>query len=399
MKEKQKYLNILKYAFNREMNYLLHEKRSFLIFIFISPIIIYLLIYGVYFNPSIREIPIAVIDYDNSEISRQAIGSVNASPYVSIERSFTNLEEAKKHIVSAKLYGVLVVPEDFSKKVLGYKGADVILYYNNELFIIGSLVNKGVLTAIQDFSNIYNKKYMMSKGIPAYSAEFQVHAINIGDKNLFNPYLNYQYFFVFGLLVASFQLFVICVVVYGFVREEKNKTFLNSVFRANVAPLSFVTGKTIPYLVLTLFQLMILLFFLFIVLGTPLVGSFSRIIVASLMYALISVTAGVFIAIIFRPLAFSASAVYAAPAFAYAGITYPQIAMPHAAQLFSEFLPITRYHRVLVNEAIRGSAPYNNSLTDIVYMFVLGLIVYFIGVAVLKAYSYKYSNLISSRMR
>lgn len=385
------YLKILKFVFDREWSFILNRRKYFL-FILFAPVIIYGLIMSVFHNPVIRDIPIVLVNEDNSPVSRNLASKIDASPYVKISKSVTSIDEGRRLLSSAEIYGLVIIPEDFSKKVLGYKGADVFLYYNNELFLLGSLVNKGVLTAVQDLSNEYNKKYMMSKGVPAYSADFQVKPVKISDKTLFNPYLNYRYFFVLGLLAASFQLFVICFVIYGFVREEKNRTFYEVIFKANTAPLSFVTGKTLPYMILATFSSAYMLFLIFVYIGTPLNGSFAKILLGTLMYTFISVAAGVFIAVILRPLAFSAAAVYAAPTFAYAGITYPQIAMPKAAYLWSEFLPLTHYHRILVNEAVRGSAPYNSTNSDILYMFLLGLFVYIVAVAAVKFYSSKYSR-------
>ena len=99
---------------------------------------------------------------------------------------------------------------------------------------------------------------------------------------------------------------------------------------------------------------------------------------------------GLFIAVILRPLAFSAAAVYAAPTFAYAGISFPQVAMPKYAYYLSEFFPLTHYHRVLVNEAIRGSAPYNSTNHEILYLFLLGTAAFAVSIAVVKFYTYKY---------
>ena len=208
------YFRTIKYFFEREWHFLLHTRRKLFYFILITPVILFTVLIGVFANPVIREIPIAVIDEDNSALSLELTSIIQASPYVNIIEKVPNMKVAEKLIRGGKIYGIVLIPEDFSKRALGYKGAEVVLYYNNELFIVGSLVNKGVFSAVKDYSDFHNKKYMMSHGVPAYDADFQVHPVNIGEKILFNPYLNYQYFFVFGLIPAAFQLFVICVILF-----------------------------------------------------------------------------------------------------------------------------------------------------------------------------------------
>ncbi len=384
------YFKTVKYFFEREWYFLLHTRRKLFYFILITPVILCTVLIGVFSNPVIREIPIAVIDKDNSALSLELTGIIQASPYVNIIDKVPSMDKAERLIRSGKIYGVVLILADFSKRALGYKGAEVVLYYNNELFIVGSLVNKGVFSAVKDYSDIHNKKYMMSHGVPAYDAEFQVHPVNIGEKILFNPYLNYQYFFVFGLIPAAFQLFVICTVIYGVLYEERSRKFLDIIDMVNHAPFSYTLGKMLPYAVLFAFSGMFMLFVLFVYMKVPMVSGYWKIILATMMYMYVSMAAGFFIAIILRPLAFSAAAVYAAPTFAYAGISFPQVAMPKYAYYLSEFFPLTHYHRVLVNEAIRGSTNYNSTSYEILYLFLFGTFAFAVSIAVIKLYSHLY---------
>lgn len=384
------YFKTIKYFFDREWHFLLHTRRKLFYFILITPVILCAILIGVFSNPVIREIPIALIDEDNSALSLELAGIIQASPYVNIIEKLPDMDKAERLIRGGKIYGVVLIPEDFSKRALGYKGAEVVLYYNNELFIIGSLVNKGVFSAVKEYSDFHNKKYIMSHGVPAYDADFQVHPVNIGEKILFNPYLNYQYFFVFGLIVAAFQLFIICSVIYGVIYEERSRKFLDIINIVNQAPFSYTFGKMLPYAVLFAFSGMFMLFVLFVYMKVPMVSGYWKIILATMMYMYVSMAAGLFIAVILRPLAFSAAAVYAAPTFAYAGISFPQVAMPKYAYYLSEFFPLTHYHRVLVNEAIRGSAPYNSTSHEILYLFLLGTIAFAVSIAVIKLYSHLY---------
>lgn len=384
------YFKTVKYFFEREWYFLLHTRRKLFYFILTTPVILCTILIGVFSNPVIREIPIAVIDEDNSALSLELTGIIQASPYVNIIEKLPSMDKAERLIRGGQIYGVVLIPSDFSKKVLGYKGAEVILYYNNELFIVGGLVNKGVFTAVKEYSDFHNKKYMMSHGVPAYDAEFQVHPVNIGEKILFNPYLNYQYFFVFGLIPAAFQLFIICAVIYGMLYEERSRKFLDIIDIINQAPFLYTFGKMLPYAVLFAFSGMFMLFVLFVYIKVPMVSGYWKIVLATMMYVYVSMAAGLFIAVILRPLAFSAAAVYAAPTFAYAGISFPQVAMPKYAYYLSEFFPLTHYHRVLVNEAIRGSAPYNSTSYEILYLFLLGTFAFAVSITVIKLYSHIY---------
>ena len=133
------YFRTIKYFFEREWHFLLHTRRKLFYFILITPVILFTVLIGVFANPVIREIPIAVIDEDNSALSLELTSIIQASPYVNIIEKVPNMKVAEKLIRGGKIYGIVLIPEDFSKRALGYKGAEVVLYYNNELFIVGRL--------------------------------------------------------------------------------------------------------------------------------------------------------------------------------------------------------------------------------------------------------------------
>lgn len=386
------YINIIKSFLEREWEFLLYKRRKLLYFSILAPVFVCLLLMGVFHNPVIRELPIAVTDNDNSEISRELASRINASPNVKIVKSVHSAEEAKRLIASGEIYGAVIIPENFSKRVLGYKGAEAVFVYNNEMFLLGSVAYKGVFGAISDFSKEYNIKFMMKSGIPAYSAAFQAAPVVLGEHNLFNRYLNYRYFFLLGMFPAVLQLFIICVVIYAFSYEEKTKSFLDVAHMVSEAPLSCLIGKSLPYYAIFTAVAGIMLFLTFVYMGTPFRAGFFTVIISTLLFIAASVTAGITIAVLFRHVAFSAAAVYAAPTFAYAGVTYPQIAMPDLAYAWSNMLPLTHYHKIMVNEAIRGAGPGTSSYFDVLYLFIFSFLMFTAAIIITRFYGKKYDN-------
>ena len=65
----REYLNTVKYFFEREWDFLLYTRRKLLYFMIFTPLVLCVLIIGVFSNPVIRDIPIALIDEDNSALS------------------------------------------------------------------------------------------------------------------------------------------------------------------------------------------------------------------------------------------------------------------------------------------------------------------------------------------
>lgn len=379
------YFQIFRIVLRREWDFLLNVRRKFFYFCLLLTVASFFILIGVFNTPVIRQIPIAVVDNNVSNLSKELTMMLEDSPYLKVTHKLADVAEAKELIKEMKIYGVVIIPREFSEKVLGYKGANVPLYYNNQMLLLGGLVNKGVVSVVKAFSDSYNVTYEESDGVPVYAASAKAQPLIFNDKVLFNPYLNYQYFMFLGLFPSILQLFIVGSLAYSFGFELK--TGRAEVLRKyiNDAPFTVTAAKSMPYWIIYLVTAVFMLYLLFIYIGTPLKAERYSILLATFFFVIASSSMGsLILALSFGNLriALSATAIYAAPAFAYAGITFPYMGMPALAKAWSEFLPITHYHRILINEAMRGAA-HSSTPMDMLYLclfasvsFVLTAILY-----------------------
>lgn len=354
-RKKNGFFQIFNIVFQREWNFLFNVRRKFLIFCILFPLATIILLTGIFTTPVLRDLPIVVVDNDRSDVSRKLIEKVNAAPEVEVAYRAADPEEAKKLIAQTKAYGVLIIPEEFSRNVLGFKGAKVYLLYNNHLFLMGAIVKKGVVAAVQDFSNKYNVKYEERSGVPFYAADVKANPLVFNDKVLFNPYINYRYFFLLGLFPAFLQLFIIGSLVYAFYFDFKKNLFGELAPYVKKAPVTVYFAKTLPYILIFSFITLLMLFTLFYYIGAPFRAGFWIVMVSTFLFLATAIATGTMFALILRHISFSATAIYAAPAFAYAGITFPSLAMPAVAAAWSDFMPLSHYHKILINETMRGA--------------------------------------------
>lgn len=379
------YFQIFAEIFKREINFLLYKRRKFFVFCVLFPLATFVILTGIFNKPVLRELPIVVVDNDRSSVSRELVRKVNASVLVDVAYRVASEAEAKKLISKGTAYGVLVIPENFSESVLASSGAKVYFQFNNHLFLMGSIVRKGVIAAVQDFSNIYNKKYAERSGVPSYAAEVKAEPLVFNDHVLFNPYINYRYFFLLGLFPAFLQLFVIGAVVYAFYFEFKKGLFEEIAPMVVHAPLTSYLGKALPYIMLFGFTVSAMLFIMFYYIGAPFRSGFWIVMLSSFLFLMTSVTTGTLLALILRHASFSATAIYAAPAFAYAGITFPTLAMPGLAAAWSSFMPLSHYHKILVNETMRGAdISISGTPYDALYLLCFSFVCFIVSVVAMR---------------
>lgn len=89
-----------------------------MIFFVLVPLLYPLLYSWIYTNEVVREVPVAVVDMSHSEMSRDFIRRVDASPDTRIALYCNNLDEAKDAIGRQETFGVIYFPTDFQTNIM-----------------------------------------------------------------------------------------------------------------------------------------------------------------------------------------------------------------------------------------------------------------------------------------
>ena len=117
-----------------------------LVFFFALPLA-YPIVYALVYNTEVvREVPMVVVDNSRSEISRQLVREMDASPNAHVVSYCADMEEAKQMMHEKNCYGVLFIPEDFSKNIARKERAVVSFYCDMSIM----LNYKGFLMALTD---------------------------------------------------------------------------------------------------------------------------------------------------------------------------------------------------------------------------------------------------------
>lgn len=173
---------------------------------------------------------------------------------------------------------------------------------------------------------------------------------------LFNPFGNYSYFLLSALLPLMIVVFSLLSAVFAVgveVREGTGPDWLNHSGGSLIVGLA---GKLLPYTILLMVDVIVMNVVLFIRMGTPLQGSFAFIMLgeAAMIFTyqllgvlLVSVTANL-------RLGLSLASAYAMMALTFSGLTFPQFAMPVAAEVVSYFFPFTYWVKIFISQAMRG---------------------------------------------
>jgi len=153
----------------------------------------------------VDEIPISVLDLDESKASRELIDQFKACPVFQITKTAASAEEIKEGILTGAIKGGLILPEDFGKDIAGHKGTNALMLVDGSNFLIG---NNLMLYANKIFTEKNSElqiSFMKSEGMESYSTEQNVNTLSLADRTLYNPQLGYFYYLFPGLLGVFIQ--------------------------------------------------------------------------------------------------------------------------------------------------------------------------------------------------
>ena len=138
-------------------------------------------------------LPVAVLDQDNSPLSRRLTRMIDATPSARIAYQITDMEEGERMMKQGKIDAIIQIPSGLEKNVYSNTQARVMAYINGLNLTKNGLLNKDILTVATTFSSGIQLQTLMKKGLSETEAYNQMMPIYFEKHILFNPYINYSY--------------------------------------------------------------------------------------------------------------------------------------------------------------------------------------------------------------
>ena len=138
-------LSDIYYIWRREYRAVFHDL-GIVLFFFALPFA-YPIVYAAVYNPEVvREVPMVVVDNVRTPLSRELAREMDATPNAHIVSYCADMDEAKHMMYEKHCYGILFIPEDFSRKI--ERGEQSVVSFYSDMSIL--LNYKGFLIALTD---------------------------------------------------------------------------------------------------------------------------------------------------------------------------------------------------------------------------------------------------------
>ncbi|MDR2039924.1 MAG: ABC transporter permease [Bacteroidales bacterium] len=328
----------------------------YLIVTLIMPLFCYVFFASMMSEGMPKELPVAVVDMDNSNLSRTFTRNLDASPQTRVVAHLTSFHEGKSAMQKGDILGFIVLPSNLQIDAMSGKQPQIVFYTNNSYLITGSLLMRDFSTITALSSAAVNVGIRTQKGEPMQTIMANVQPIALDFHALGNPWTNYSMYLSTILSHGLVQILILLITVFIVGHEIKHGTICDWLAAANGSFFTALIGKLLPYTIL--FSLVTVfgntLFFKY--LHFTYEGNFFAILVAVILLVIAYQSMALFILSLlfdFR-VALTIAGVYGVLGISLSGLTFPIEIMDAPLQGFSYLFPIRHYFHIYVDLAIRG---------------------------------------------
>ncbi len=312
--------------------------------ILVFALLIYSTLYSLAYGPQVlRNVPIGVIDECRTPTSRELIRTFDAGPNTVVAYEPTGMAEARELFFGRKIYGIVYIPSDYEKNLLGGSQANVAIYVDASYFLMYRQVFQELVTTIGQTGAMVEFQRLVAKGAQIPQATATTQPVIYQSHNLFNPYLGYGSFAMPAIIMVIIQQTMLIGIgmIGGTWREFGLYGKLCPTDRSRMSTLPIVLGKTLVYAsiyAVTTFYILSLHYRLF---HYPINGSSLTLAAFMIPYLLACITLGIAVSTLFRYRENSLLLLLwtSIPMLMLSGISFPREAIPEWLFSFGQIFP------------------------------------------------------------
>ena len=303
-----------------------------------------------------HDIPIGVVDEDNSSVSRMFARHLDATQLGKTVR-FDTFPEARLAMQKGEIYAVCILPKGMYSDIGSFRRPTFTYYINGMYFLGGSLAYKDLLTIINLANGAAHRKFLRAKGWDDRKIMNFIKPIDVDTHQIGNAYTSYNYYLSNLMLPAILEMVIVILMIYALGSELKYGTSRHLLRTGGGSIVTVLGGKIIVYTTLFTAIGMSLVFLLYDWLHFPIAGSVWNMFPAMFLLVMASEAVGIFIiGLLPVPrLALSIGALYSVLAISFTGFTLPVEAMPAAIRGLAQAFPLRHYYMIFTDEVILGS--------------------------------------------
>ncbi len=323
-----------------------------------SVMVLAIVLYSVFYpqpyrTEALRDVPIALVDLDGTDMSRQFARRLDASADVSIAALLPDQASAEREVFARNVYGVLVIPKYFERDLLHGRSAPIALYGDASYFLINSRISGAVNTLAKTIGAEVETGRLIAASVDPAIAAAVPDPMPTTAIPLFNPQGGYATYILPAAFVLILQQTLLIGV--GLLGTYPDPDQAEVCERAGATVR--VGGRLLAYLVLEAVVFAYYLIVLPYLYGIPRLGPPGAIFLVAFPFVLAVAGLGMVVARLFRsPIVVQlVSAAIGMPFLFLSGFSWPGDAIPEPLRSIALVVPSTSAINALVNVGQLGA--------------------------------------------
>ena len=319
--------------------------------IFVMPLL-QVMVFGYAVTTDVRNVPVAVLDFDQSVASRELLSRFSASGYFRFVSQTRNVNDATHLLDKESVGAILRIDQGFEEDLRAGRtaklqviadGTDsntagIVLGYTGR--IAGEFSGKVLLTR---FSRLRGEGPLPGN-------------VELISRAWFNENLESRNFYVPGVIAIIVMLVTLMLTSMAIVREKEIGT-LEQLLVSPITPAEFILGKTLPFALIGYADVLLVAALGVFWFEVPIRGSLPLLLVATTFYLMTTLGIGLFISTVSRTQQQAMMSVFFFyfPAVLLSGFMFPIANMPPPVQYLTYANPLRYFLVILRGIFLKGA--------------------------------------------
>ncbi|WP_125042039.1 ABC transporter permease [Bacteroides faecalis] len=216
----------------------------------VLPLFILFFMATIFGNGQMENIPIGIIDQDNTASSRAIVRNISAVPTFKVTQHFVNEAAARKAVQKKEIYGYLSIPPQFEQDAITGKNATLSYYYHYALMSVGGELMAAFETSLAPVSLSPIVMQAVALGVDQEQITTFLLPVQANNHPIYNPSLDYSVYLSQPFFFVLFQVLILLTTVYATGIEIKFRTADEWLAVAKGNMVTAVLGKLLPYTII-----------------------------------------------------------------------------------------------------------------------------------------------------
>ena len=306
-----------------------------------------MLVFGFGISTDVNSLTFAVLDHDHSHESRAYLEELRGSAYFIEKPPLADYADLEKQLSGGRIDCAIEIPPEFGRNIERGRPAWAAAWIDGARPFIAQTI-RGYL---QSMHQLYLSDRAVATTVQAPGPPAIIEA-----RFKYNQDFQSIFAMVPSTMSMELALFPAILMALAVVREKELGSITN-LYVTPVTRLEFLLGKQVPYIAVGMVNFALMFLMALFVFQVPLKGSFTTLVVATLIYVTATTAYGMLISAFARTqiaALFGTAILTVLPATMFAGMTVPVSSLTGMAQIMGRLFPMSYFLPVSVGAFTKG---------------------------------------------